>query len=44
MSALALVSAKGAPGVTTSALLLAAVWPSPSVLVEADWAGGDLRS
>lgn len=44
MSTLALVSAKGAPGVTTSALLLAAVWPSPSVLVEADWAGGDLRS
>lgn len=44
MSAVALVSAKGAPGVTTSALLLAAVWPSPSVLVEADWAGGDLRS
>ena len=44
MSTLALVSAKGAPGVTTTALLLAAVWPSPSVLVEADWAGGDLRS
>lgn len=44
MSTLALVSAKGAPGVTTSALLLAAVWPSPSVLVEADWDGGDLRS
>lgn len=44
MSAVALVAAKGAPGVTTTALLLAAVWPSPAVLVEADWAGGDLRS
>lgn len=39
----ALVSAKGAPGVTTSALLLAAVWPLAAVLVEADPAGGDLR-
>jgi hypothetical protein len=44
VSTLALVSAKGAPGVTTTALLLAAVWPTPSVLLEADWAGGDLRS
>lgn len=40
---LVLVSAKGAPGVTTSALLLAALWPVPAVLVEADPAGGDLR-
>lgn len=39
----ALVSPKGAPGVTTSALLLAAVWPTAAVLVEADPAGGDLR-
>ena len=43
MTTLALLSAKGAPGVTTSALLLAAVWPGPSLLVEADPAGGDLR-
>lgn len=43
MTALALVSAKAAPGVSTSALLLAAVWPSPALLVEADLAGGDLR-
>jgi hypothetical protein len=43
MTAIALVSAKGAPGVTTSAVLLAAVWPSPALLVEADPAGGDLR-
>lgn len=44
MNSLALVSAKGAPGVSTTALLLAAVWPNPSLLVEADRAGGDLRS
>jgi hypothetical protein len=44
MTGIALVSAKGAPGVTTSAVLLAAVWPTPAVLVEADPAGGDLRS
>jgi hypothetical protein len=39
----ALVSAKGAPGVTTSALLLTVLLPG-TVLVEADPAGGDLRS
>jgi hypothetical protein len=44
MSGVALVSAKGAPGVTTSTVLLAAVWPSPAVVLEADPAGGDLRS
>jgi len=39
----ALVSAKGSPGVTTVALGLAARWPAPdAVLVEADPAGGDL--
>lgn len=43
MTGLALVSAKGAPGVTTSALLLAALWPFPACLLEADPAGGDLR-
>lgn len=43
MTGLALISAKGAPGVTTSALLLAALWPSPACLLEADPAGGDLR-
>jgi MinD-like ATPase involved in chromosome partitioning or flagellar assembly len=40
----ALVSAKGSPGVTTSALLLAAVWPGGATLLEADPAGGDLRT
>ncbi|MDP3713761.1 MAG: hypothetical protein Q8R60_14900 [Mycobacteriales bacterium] len=38
----ALVSAKGAPGVTASALLLTVLLPG-TVLVEADPAGGDLR-
>jgi hypothetical protein len=42
MTTVGLVSAKGAPGVTTSAVLLAAVWPG-AVLLEADPAGGDLR-
>ena len=44
MTVMALVSAKGAPGVTTSALLLAALWPATACLLEADPAGGDLRS
>lgn len=35
-------SAKGSPGVTSSALVLAAVWPRPMVLLDADLAGGDL--
>lgn len=37
-----LVSAKGSPGVTTSALALAAVWPRRVVLAECDPAGGDI--
>ena len=43
MTGIALVSGKGAPGVTTSSVMLAAVWPGPAMLVEADPAGGDLR-
>jgi hypothetical protein len=43
MTGLALLSAKASVGVTTSAVLLAALWPARSVLVEADPAGGDLR-
>ena len=39
---LGLGSVKGSPGVTTAALALAAVWPRPVVLVEADPAGADL--
>jgi hypothetical protein len=38
----ALCSEKGSPGVTTSALALASVWPAPAVVVEADLGGGDL--
>lgn len=38
----ALVSAKHAPGVTTTALGLACAWPRPVLLTEADPAGGDL--
>jgi hypothetical protein len=39
---IALASVKGAPGVTSTALALAAAWPRPVVLLEADPAGGDL--
>jgi hypothetical protein len=39
---IAVGSAKGSPGVTCFALALAAVWPRPVLLVEADPAGGDL--
>ncbi len=38
----AVCSEKGSPGATTSALVLAAAWPQPAVLVEADPAGSDL--
>lgn len=37
-----IASIKGAPGVTSTALAVAAAWPRPVVLVEADPAGGDL--
>lgn len=39
-----LLSAKGSPGVTTSALALASTWPRTALLVEADPFGGDVRS
>jgi MinD-like ATPase involved in chromosome partitioning or flagellar assembly len=38
------VSAKGSPGVTTSVLALASVWPRTAVVVEADPAGGDIAA
>jgi MinD-like ATPase involved in chromosome partitioning or flagellar assembly len=44
MSMLALASAKGAPGVTTAAVALGAVWPRRALLVEGDPAGGDLAA
>ena len=39
-----LVSAKGSPGVTTAALALAAMWPRPAVMLDADPFGGDVRA
>ena len=39
MAIIALTSAKGAPGVTTSAVALALIWPRPVLLVEADISG-----
>lgn len=39
MALITLVSAQGAPGVTTSALALALAWSRPTVLVEADPSG-----
>ncbi len=42
MALIAVLADKGAPGVTTSAVVLAAVWPQPAVLAECDVAGGDL--
>ena len=44
--AIALLSAKGSPGCTTTALALASVWPSDRrvLLAECDPAGGDIAS
>lgn len=42
MALIAVAADKGSPGVTTSALALAAVWPRPVLLAECDPAGGDL--
>jgi uncharacterized protein YwbE len=42
MALIAIGADKGAPGVTTTALALAAVWPRPVLLAECDPAGGDL--
>ena len=39
-----LVGAKGAPGVTTSALAVAAAWPWLAVVVDADPSSGDLAA
>ncbi|ACZ29877.1 hypothetical protein Xcel_0843 [Xylanimonas cellulosilytica DSM 15894] len=41
MTVIALCSAKGAPGVSTTALGLAMVWPRPVLFVEADPSGGN---
>lgn len=42
MAVIALTSATGSPGVTTTCLALALSWPRPVLLVEADPAGGDI--
>lgn len=42
MALIALAADKGSPGVTTTALALAAVWPRRALLAETDPAGGDL--
>jgi hypothetical protein len=42
MSLIVVAADKGAPGVTTTALALASVWPNPVLLAECDPAGGDL--
>jgi hypothetical protein len=39
---IAVAADKGAPGVTTACVALAAVWPRPVLLAECDPAGGDL--
>lgn len=42
MSLIALAADKGSPGVTTTAVALAAVWPRPAMVAECDPSGGDL--
>ena len=42
MALVTVMSAKGAPGATTTAMLLAALWPRPTILVDADPNGGDV--
>jgi hypothetical protein len=42
MALISVMSAKGAPGTTTTSMLLANLWPAPSILVDADPLGGDV--
>jgi len=42
VSLIAVAAGKGSPGVTTTALALAAVWPRPALFAECDPAGGDV--
>lgn len=42
MSTIAFFSAKGAPGVSTTAMLVASLWPRPALLADCDPAGGDM--
>jgi len=42
MALVAIASAKGSPGVTTTALVMGALWPRPVVVAECDPAGSDV--
>jgi hypothetical protein len=42
MGLVALASAKGSPGVTTTALALGALWPRPVIVAECDASGADV--
>jgi MinD-like ATPase involved in chromosome partitioning or flagellar assembly len=42
MALISVMSAKGAPGATTTTMLLANLWPASSLLVDADPLGGDV--
>lgn len=42
MALISVMSAKGAPGATTTSMLLANLWPAPTILVDADPLGGDV--
>ena len=42
MALVAVTASKGAPGVTTVATALAALWPRPALLADCDPAGGDV--
>lgn len=44
MTLIAMISAKGSPGVSTAALAFTLTWPAPVLLAECDPAGGDLLS
>ena len=44
MSTVAVASAKGSPGATTTALALASWWHRPMIVMEADPAGGDVAA
>ncbi|WP_432506989.1 hypothetical protein [Kineococcus arenarius] len=44
MATVCFLSAKGSPGVTTAALLVAALWPRDVVVLDADPAGGDVAA
>ncbi|HXV94666.1 MAG TPA: hypothetical protein VD813_15285 [Pseudonocardia sp.] len=43
MAMVMVASVKGAPGVTTATLALAATWPRPALMAELDPDGGDIR-